>query len=86
MIDIQGNKGLADEVHCFESHNSLFMAIKVVELALKLGLTIAKRDDGVKWISFERDGMPLTNVSFFDAANAYAFLLGVASQLKSATD
>lgn len=78
-VNIDGNPAQAGSVQCFSGHDNLLVAHTVFRLAEKLGLDIEKRDDGIQWIRFLREGKPLTNVAFYQPSHAYAFLLGVAA-------
>lgn len=76
MIDIKGEKSNPSVVHIFNGYDNLLTALNVIKLAEKLGLDVSQRDDGVAWVTFSKDGKPVTNISFYQPSHAYAFLLG----------
>jgi hypothetical protein len=79
-IDINGQPAAGDTVQCYSGHSSLLTSVRVLQLAERLNLKVIEKAGGTHWIAFQReDGSLLSNVSFFNPSDAYAFLLGYAA-------
>lgn len=79
MVNINAEKADPGTVHCFNGNAGLFTAVRILQLADRLGLKVEERAGGTYWVAFTKAGNPIANVSFFDPAHAYAFLLGYAA-------
>ena len=81
-INIDGDTAADSSVQLFNGNANLLTSVRVLKLAAKLGIEVKEAPSGAgcNWIAFELNGERLSNISFYDPAHAYAFLLGFAAK------
>lgn len=81
-INLDGDTVMPDsKTQLFSGGGNLLMTVRILKLAAKLDIEVIE-ETGRNWVVFELNGERLIDVSFYDPAQAYAFLLGFAASVK----